>query len=78
MQISGSSAGGDTITLGAPTQSVIAGGPNETIKATAANAGSAISVGANSTLQITNGGTIALNATTDVATVTLSAASTCR
>ena len=76
LQISGSSTGGDTITLGAPTQSVIAGGPNETIKATAANAGASISgLGANSTLQITTGGTIALNATTDVSTVKLSAAS---
>ncbi|HEY7578050.1 MAG TPA: hypothetical protein VH855_10675, partial [Acetobacteraceae bacterium] len=76
LQISGSSAGGDTITLGAPTQSVIAGGANETIKATAANAGAAISgLGANSTLQITSGGTIALNAATDVATVKLSAVS---
>ncbi len=76
LKISGSSTGGDTITLGAPTQSVIAGGANETIKATAANAGASISgLGANSTLQITNGGTIALNATTDVTTVKLSAAS---
>ena len=77
LTISGSSAGGDTITLGAPTQSVIAGGANETVKATAANAGAAISgLGTNSTLTITNGGTITLNATTDVTTVKLSAAST--
>ena len=77
LQISGSSTGGDTITLGAATQSVIAGGANETIKATAANAGASISgLGANSTLQITTGGTIALNAATDVTTVKLSAAST--
>ncbi len=76
LEISGSSTGGDTITLGAPTQSVIAGGPNETIKATAANAGALISgLGANSTLDITTGGTIALNAGTDVGTVKLSAAS---
>ena len=76
LKISGSSVGGDTITLGASTQSVIAGGPNETIRATAANAGDAISgLGANSTLQITSGGTVALNAATDVATVKLSAAS---
>jgi hypothetical protein len=76
LQISGSSAGGDTITLGTPTQSVIAGGPNETIKTTAVNAGALISgLGANSTLQITSGGTIALNAAADVATVKLSAAS---
>ena len=77
LQISGSSTGGDTITLGAPTQSVVAGGANETIKATAANASAAISgLGANSTLQITNGGTITLNAATDVSMVKLSAAST--
>ena len=76
LEISGSSTGGDTITLGAPTQSVIAGGPNETIKATAANAGASISgLGANSTLDVTTGGTIALNAATDVGTVKLSAAS---
>ena len=76
LKISGSSTGGDTITLGAATQSVIAGGANETIKATAANAGASISgLGANSTLQITNGGTVALNAATDVSTVKLSAAS---
>jgi hypothetical protein len=76
LQISGSSVGGDTITLGAATQSVVSGGPNETIKATAANAGASVSgLGANSTLQITSGGTIALNAATDVATVKLSAAS---
>jgi hypothetical protein len=76
LQISGSSTGGDTITLGALTQSVIAGGPNETIKVTAANAGASISgLGANSTLDVTTGGTIALNATTDVSTVKLSAAS---
>ena len=43
LQISGSSVGGDTITLGAPTQSVIAGGPNETVDATAANAVASIS-----------------------------------
>jgi Ca2+-binding RTX toxin-like protein len=77
LQISGSSTGGDTITLGAPTQSVIGGGPNETIKATAANAGASISgLGSNSTLDITNGGTITLNAATDVNTVKLSAKST--
>ena len=77
LKISGSSTGGDTITLGAPTQSVVAGGANETIKATAANASAAISgLGANSTLQITNGGTITLNAATDVSMVKLSAAST--
>ena len=76
LQISGSSTGGDTITLGAATQSVVAGGVNETIKATAANAGASISgLGINSTLQITTGGTITLNAATNVNTVKLSAAS---
>ena len=76
LKISGSSTGGDTITLGAPTQSVIAGGPNETITATAANAEASISgLGANSTLDITAGGTTALSATTDVSTVKLSTAS---
>ena len=77
LQISGSSAGGDTITLGAPTQSVVAGGPNETVKASAANAGASVSgLGANSTLDITTGGTITLNANTDVTTVKLTSAST--
>lgn len=77
LQISGSSVGGDTITLGAPTQSVIAGGPNETVDATAANAVASISgLGANSTLDITTGGTITLNAHTDVTTVKLTSAST--
>ena len=76
LQISGSSAGGDTITLGAPTQSVVAGGPNETVNASAANAVASVSgLGANSTLDITSGGTITLNANTDVTTVKLSAAS---
>ena len=55
LKISGSSSGGDTITLAAPTQSVIAGGLNETVRATAANAGASVSgLGANSTLQITS------------------------
>jgi hypothetical protein len=77
LKISGSSAGGDTITLGAPTQSVVAGGANETVKATAANAGASVSgLGANSTLNITSGGTITLNATTNVNTVDLGAAGT--
>jgi hypothetical protein len=77
LQISGSSAGGDTITLGAATQSVVAGGPNETVKVSAANAGASVSgLGANSTLDITSGGTITLNANTDVTTVKLTSAST--
>jgi Ca2+-binding RTX toxin-like protein len=77
LQITGSSVGGDTITLGAPTQSVVAGGANETVKASAANAGASVSgLGANSTLEITTGGTIALNAMTSITTVKLDAAST--
>ena len=76
LQISGSSAGGDTITLGAPTQSVVAGGPNETVKATVANSGASITgLGANSALEITNGGSVTLNAATDVTIVKLDAVS---
>ncbi len=76
LQILGSSTGGDTITLGAPTQSVVAGGPNETVKASVANAGALVSgLGANSMLEITTGGTIALNAATAVTTVKIDAAS---
>jgi serralysin len=74
--IEGSAAGGDTIVLGAASQSVTGGGTNEHIKATAANAGAAISgLGANSTLEITTGGAVTLNSATDVATVKLDAAS---
>ena len=78
LQISGSSAGGDTITLGAPTQSVVAGGPKETVKASAANAGASVSgLGANSTLDISTSTIITiLNANTDVTTVKLTSAST--
>ncbi len=77
LQISGSSAGGDTIILGAATQSVIGGGPKETVDASSANAGASVSgLGANSTLDITSGGTITLNANADVATVKLTSAST--
>ena len=62
--------------FGLPVRTASEGGPNETIKATAANVGASISgLGTNSTLQITNGGTVALNASTDVTTVKLSAAS---
>ena len=47
------------------------------VKASAANAGASISgLGANSTLDITTGGTITLNANTDVTTVKLTSAST--
>ena len=77
LQITGSATGGDVITLGAAGQSVIGGGPNERVKASAANAGSGVSgLGTNSILEITTGGTVALNAAISVATVRLDAAST--
>jgi len=78
LQIAGSSAGGDTIVLAAPTQSVTAGGNNELVKVSAANAGGVVVSGlaANSTLEITTGGTITLNANTNVTTVKIDAAST--
>ena len=63
------------ITLGAASQSVVSGGANELVKATAANAGAAVSgVGANSTLEVTSGGTVTENAVTSVATVKLDSA----
>jgi hypothetical protein len=75
MSIAGSAVGGDTITLGAGSQSVISGGPAEKILATAANGGALVTgVGAGSTLEITSGGTVALNAATSVGTVKLDAA----
>jgi hypothetical protein len=75
MTITGSAAGGDTITLGSASQSVIGGGGGEKILASAANAGAAISgLGANSTLEITSGGVVALANTTSVTTVKLDAA----
>jgi Ca2+-binding RTX toxin-like protein len=76
LKITGSSGGGDVITLGAPTQSVVDGGANEHIKAAAANAAAAVSgLGASSELEITNAGTVTLNAATNVATVQLDAKS---
>ncbi len=75
MAISGNAAGGDTITLGAATQSVIAGGANEHVLATAAQGGALVSgVGAGSVLEIISGGTVKLNAATSVGTVKLDAA----
>lgn len=72
LQISGSTAGGDVITIGAASQQVVAGGPNETIKASAANAGALVKgLGPNSTLEITSAGTVTLNAATKVDTVKL-------
>ena len=76
LTIVGSTAGGDTITLGAASQSVVSGGTKELIKATAANAGASVSgVGSNSTLEITSAGSVTLNPATNVATVKLDAAS---
>ena len=62
--------------LGPATQSVAGSGANETIKATAVLAGARVSgLGSNSTLEITSGGTVTLNAATTVTTVKLDAAS---
>ncbi len=75
LAIKGSSSGGDTIVLGAATQHVFGGGANETIRATAANAGALVNgLGANSTLEVTTGGAAHLNASTSVTTVKLDAA----
>ncbi len=75
MAISGSAAGGDTIILGAGSQSVVAGGPSERVQASAANAGALVTgLGTGSTLEITSGGVVALNAATSVTTVKLDAA----
>lgn len=65
LKIIGSAGGGDTITLGASSQSVISGGPNEHIRASQANAGAAVSgLGVGSELEITSGGTVILNSDT--------------
>jgi hypothetical protein len=75
MRVHGSAAGGDVITLGDASQSVVSGGPNEIVIATAAQAGAQVSgLGANSTLDVTGGGSANLNANTDVATVLLKSA----
>ena len=65
LRIIGSAIGGDTIILGAASQSVTGGGPNEHVEATAACAGAAVSgLGAGSELEITTGGSVTLNAAT--------------
>lgn len=75
LQITGSAAGHDVITIQNATQSVIGGGANETIKASAAAAGASISgLGANSTLEITSAGNVTLNAATSVTQVKMDAA----
>ncbi len=76
VHVTGSAAGGDVITLGAASQSVVGGGANETVLVTASFGGAAVSgLGAGSTLEITTGGKVALNAATSVAQVKLDAAS---
>jgi len=75
MAIAGNAAGGDTIVLGAASQSVISGGANELVKAASAFAGAQVSgLGTGSTLEITSGGTVKINAATQVGTVKLDAA----
>lgn len=62
LQIVGSTAGGDTITLGAASQAVISGGAKEHVMATAAIAGArVVGLGTGSELEITSGGTVTLN-----------------
>lgn len=62
LQIVGSTAGGDTITLGAASQAVISGGAKEHVMATAAIAGARVDgLGTGSELEITSGGTVTLN-----------------
>ncbi len=79
LTVTGSASGGDTITLGAPGQSVIGGGANELIKTAAANPEAQISgLGTNSTLEITTGGMVTLTAATSVNTVKLDSASVLR
>ncbi len=74
MKITGSAAGGDHITLGAATQRVVGGGANETVLATAAFGGAAVSgLGANSTLEIITAGKVKLNAATSVTQVKMDA-----
>jgi hypothetical protein len=65
LHLTGSTGGGDTITLGAASQSVLSGGVNEHVMASAANAGARISgLGAGSELEITSGGAVTLNSAT--------------
>ncbi len=72
LQIFGSS-GNDTITVGAPTQAVSAGGGTDRVLATAANAGALVIGGGNTTLEITTGGNATLRAGTSNVTVRLDA-----
>jgi hypothetical protein len=67
-------AGNDSITLGDASQSVVTGTGNTTIYATAAQAGAAITVEGNATLDLTTGGTAVLNANDDFLTVSLASA----
>jgi hypothetical protein len=65
LKIAGSTGGGDTITLGASSQSILSGGSEEHVIASAANAGARVSgLGAGSELEITSGGTVTLNSAT--------------
>jgi hypothetical protein len=65
LHIAGSTAGGDTITLGAASQSVVSGGPDEHVIASAADAGAQVSgLGEGSELEITSGGAVILNSAT--------------
>jgi len=65
LQIAGSTAGGDTITLGSASQKVVSGGVNEHVRATAVNAGAQVSgLGVGSELEITTGGSVTLNSAT--------------
>ena len=65
LHIAGSTGGGDVITLGAASQSVLSGGIDEHVIASAANAGARISgLGVGSELEITGGGAVTLNSAT--------------
>jgi hypothetical protein len=65
LQIAGNFVGGDRITVGANSQSVITGGPGEHVLASAANANVTVSgLGLGSELEITSGGTATLNSGT--------------
>ena len=76
MAILDNTAGTNTIPLGAATQSVNMNGAKDKVKASAAFASALIKGGAaGASLEITSGGTIALNAGTTVSSVQLDAAS---
>jgi hypothetical protein len=62
LEVVGSTVGADIITLDAPSQSVLSGGQNERVLATATNSEAEVSgLGAGSELEITSGGTVTLN-----------------